>query len=94
MNFILRNKVNRSLDQPLLAWFVLLIGPLVEVRDFSHKEECLLFMNHHNIADSVDHFFARLEEELGLAPADLLFTILRLALLVHWVFNDAVLILL
>ena len=49
-------------------------------------------MNDHDVADPVNHSLARLQKESGLALADVLETILRLALFVHGVLDNAVLV--
>ena len=93
-DLILRYEIDRSLNKPFLAWLVILISTLVKVRYACTKEKGLFFVNNHDIADTVAHYFPRLEEELALASANFLFAKLGLSLIVKGVVNHAVLILL
>ena len=93
LNFIFWDEVNGTSDQPLLAGFIILFGSLIEVRNLSSNLESLVFMDHYNALDISFNFFTRLQEKFGFPSPDLLPTVLRLAGLINWVFNYAVLIL-
>lgn len=77
-HFILWDEVDRTLDEPFLASFVVLLSAAIRVWDFSTNKEGFLLDDDDDIFNAFNQFLLGLQEEFGFTSSNFLFTKLGL----------------